>query len=96
MKNEWRVPLTVIMFSSLIFVALTFLFGFEVDRITGEMVITSAVTNTNMDQWTYDPMVAVWGSFWRYWCIAGYFGAISIFSIAWFDFMKWDKIHDKK
>jgi hypothetical protein len=97
MKNEWRVPLTIIMFSSLIFVAVTFLFGVEIDRNTGDMVITTGeLENDNIDRWTYDPMTAVWGKFWRYWCLIGYFGSIGIFSYAWFEYMKDEKEVIKK
>jgi len=89
MKNAWRVPLTIIMFSSMIFVAVTFLFGVEIDRNSGDLVITNELDpNSSIDQWTYDPMTAVWGSLWRYWCMAGYFASISVFTWCWFDYMK--------
>lgn len=92
--NEWKVPLAILIMSSLIFVAITMAFGVRINRITGETEIEIALQQQEQeykDPWIYDPMSIVWSSHWRYYCIAGYFVSLGLFSIAWFEFMKWEK-----
>lgn len=86
MKNEWRLPLTILIFSSMIFTAFTFGIGFNINRITGELIITMG-TNTT-DAWSYNPMNTIWSNYWRYYCMLGYYGALAVFSYAWFEYMK--------
>jgi hypothetical protein len=85
MKNEWRVPFTILTFSSLIFTGVTFAFGFTISRTDGSIQI-----NSN-DTWSYDPMEIVWGQYWRYWSLLGFYLSLGIFSYAWFEFMKDEK-----
>lgn len=85
MKNPWRVPFTLIMFSSLIFMSITLAVGFRVNRMTGDVEINSNET------WSYDPMTIEWGDHWKGYCILGYFCALGMFSLAWFDFIKWER-----
>ena len=94
MKNEWRVPLTLLMFSSLVFTGVTLMFGVSVNRYTGETeydMMMALKDDDYKDPWVYDPMAIVWGDYWRYWCIAGYYSSLAIFSFAWFEYMKWEK-----
>jgi hypothetical protein len=90
MKNEWRVPLTILIFSSLIFTTLTLAVGFRINRVTGEVEINSNET------WAYDPMEIEWGAHWKGYCILGFYFALGAFSWAWFDFMKWEKSRKKE
>ena len=87
--GEWRIPIVILISSSIIFVCLTMTFGVKINRNTGEAVMTMEMNDSDMDSWSYDPMVIVWGEFWRYWCILGYFGSLGIFSLFWFEYMKW-------
>jgi hypothetical protein len=81
MKNEWRVPLSLIICSSMIFTAVTFAFGFRINRITGDFEISN-------DSWNYDPMEIVWGTHWRYYSMVGFYATLGIFVVCWFDWMK--------
>ena len=99
MINEWRVPLTILLFSSMIFTGVTLLIGVSVNRMTGETELEMMLTlkdDDYKDPWVYDPMVIVWGEFWRYWALIGYYGALAVFSYSWFEFMKWEKQNEKK
>lgn len=87
--GEWRIPIAVLVFSSLIFISVTLLFGIEINRFTGETVYQIEFDDGMKDPWVYDPMTEVWGSFWRYWCILGYFCSLGIFSLFWFEYEKW-------
>lgn len=89
-------PLVLIMFSSLIFTAVTFGFGFRINRITGEMIIDNVMEDDEyIDDWSYDPMVSVWSTYWRYYCMAGYFASIIVFTWCWFDWMKKNNTYEK-
>lgn len=97
--NEWKVPLAILIMSSLIFTAATFAFGIKINRMTKETeieIMTELKENGRTDPWSYDPMVIVWGEFWRYWCILGYYGALAVFTVAWFEFMKKEKEQKRK
>jgi len=97
--NEWKTPIAILIMSSLIFTAATFFFGIRFNRLTGETEIemmTELKESGETDPWVYDPMPIVWGSTWRYWCIAGYYGALAVFTIAWFEFMKQEKEQKRK
>jgi len=97
--NEWKTPLAILIMSSLIFTAATFFIGIRINRLTGETEIemmTELKENGETDPWVYDPMTIVWGSTWRYWCIAGYYGALAVFTVAWFEFMKQEKEQKRK
>ena len=92
MKSEKQLPikmaLSIIIVSSLLFTGITFGFGFRIDRNTGDMIINSPLTNQNVDTWSYDPMTEVWGDFWQYYALAGFFGSIAMFVFCLFELEK--------
>jgi len=83
MKSEKQYPiklaLSLIIVSSILFTALTFGFGFRVNRFTGDMEISTPLDNQAADPWSYDPMPEVWGEFWQYYALAGFFGSMMMF-----------------
>ena len=83
MKSEKQYPiklaLGLIIVSSLIFTTVTFSFGWRVNSVTGEVEINTVLDNQCVDAWSYDPMVEVWGGFWQYYALAGFFGSLMMF-----------------
>lgn len=91
-KNQYYVPLAIITCSSVLFVGLTFAFGVTVDSRTGQteyqLMTDMRDSGEYLDPWIYDPAVIVWGDFWRYYAMAGYFACIAVFTYCWFEFKK--------
>lgn len=85
-QNDWRIPLTLIIGSTMILTALTFGLGFNINRKTGEATLVTPLTAD--EQWSYDAMDIVWGEFWRYYAMAGYFATMCVFTFSWFEFRK--------
>lgn len=86
MNNPWRIPLSLIICSSIIFTAVTFAFGFRINRMTGDFEITNEMMGD--DSWSYDPMEIVWGSHWKYYAMAGFYVNMAIFTWLFFDYLK--------
>jgi len=74
-----KLALSLIIVSGVLFTALTFGFGFRVNRFTGDMEISTPLDNQAADPWSYDPMPEVWGEFWQYYALAGFFGSMMMF-----------------
>jgi len=83
----------------LLLTTITLLFGISINSITGQTEIDMMMElrdDPYKDPWIYDPSVIVWGEHWRYWCIAGYYGSLAVFSYAWFEYMKDEKYNNKE
>jgi len=75
-----KLALSLIIVSGVLFTALTFGFGFRINRFTGDMELSTPLDdNQAADPWSYDPMTEVWTGFWRYYAIAGFFGSMMMF-----------------
>ena len=74
-----KFALSLIIVSGLLFTGITFGLGFRINRNTGDMEINTVLDNQGVDTWSYDPMTEVWGDFWQYYALAGFFGSMMMF-----------------
>lgn len=96
---EWRLPIMLLICSSMIFILITAGFGVRINSLTGEPVYEMDWSKyideeTGVyDPWVYDPF-AVWmqgGGKWVVFFsfIAGFYTALICFFYFWFKYMKW-------
>ena len=85
-KSHWQLPFTIIIMGSLVFTGLTFAMGIHINRNTGEATLVTPLSEE--ESWSYDMMDIVWGEFWRYWALAGYWSTMAVFTYCWFEWKR--------
>lgn len=98
--SEWRLPLMVLAVSGMVFILLTAMFGVTVDTRSGQLNWSlevgddwknPVVGKSNEDANHVNPMTQFpWFCFLA--MILGYFLAVGLFIIGWFDYLKWKTI----
>lgn len=98
--SEWRLPLMVLAVSGMVFILLTAMFGITVDTRSGQLNwslevgddwVNPVVGKSNEDANHVNPMTQYpWFCFLA--LIFGYFLAVGLFIIGWFDYLKWKTI----
>jgi hypothetical protein len=94
--SEWRLPLMVLAVSGMVFILLTAMFGITIDTRTGQLNwsmeigddwVNPVVGKSNEDANHVNPMTQFpWFCFLA--MILGYFLAVGLFIIGWFDYCK--------
>ena len=96
---EWRLPIMLLMVSSMVFILITAGFGVQINTMTGELMYEMDWSKYideetgAYDPWVYDPF-AVWMQGNGKWVvffsfIGGFYTALIGFFYFWFKYMRW-------